>query len=97
MKTLFVFQFFFSPDQDVLVAMLTLLEHVDSLGDASIVLAPSAVVNTFCRHHSDCNDVSQVKQIVNHLETKTIEMLSVDLTIRKNREMVCDFMFLIKK
>lgn len=66
--------------------MLTLLEHVED--DASIVLAPSAVVNTYCRQHSDCIEVATVKRIIDHLEAKILEILASDLSQRNNREKV---------
>lgn len=77
-----------SPDDDVLNSMYSLLQHIDDIGDASLVLTPSAVVNTFCRQHSDCGETARVKRIVDFLETKILGTLSDDLAKRNNREKV---------
>lgn len=73
----------------MLQALYTVLEHEVNNLEPIFILAPTAVVNTFCRNHGECDEYDVVKSFVHFLEVKTLEQLRQDHSIRRNREKVC--------
>lgn len=73
----------------MLHALYTVLENGIPNAEPIYILAPTAVVHTFCRNHRECDENEAVKDYVNLLETNTLERLETDLSLRKNREKVC--------
>lgn len=68
--------------------MYRLLEFAVLIDDASLVLTPSTVAHTFCRHHGECGETEQIRRIVDFLEREIIKLVASDLTNRHNRDKV---------
>lgn len=76
------------PDEQMLQALYTIIEQDTIDGDPIMVLAPTAVVHTYCRNHDSCHENEQVMQFVQYLEGKIEAYVKTDLSKRANREKV---------
>lgn len=79
----------------MLRALFSVLEQEVNNPQPIFILAPTAVVHTYCRMHGDCNENEAVKDYVSFLEENILDQLQTDLAVRKNREKVCNFMYFI--
>ncbi|XP_053673666.1 uncharacterized protein LOC128723926 [Anopheles nili] len=61
------------PNEEVLEAMLELIEHGKATGDQTYVLSATTVVNTFCKINPDCAEDEGVQSIVQFLESELLE------------------------
>ncbi|XP_055638867.1 uncharacterized protein LOC129776937 isoform X2 [Toxorhynchites rutilus septentrionalis] len=75
------------PNEEVLEAMLELVEHGKNIGEKEFILAATSVAHTFCTVHVDCTNSEGIQAIVHLLETDLIEQLAstAELT-RRQRE-----------
>ncbi|XP_053697453.1 uncharacterized protein LOC128744450 [Sabethes cyaneus] len=69
------FAYLTRPDEEVLEAMLELLEYGKENGEKSYILSATSVVHTFCAVHADCTNNDAVQSIVQFLETDLLEKL----------------------
>lgn len=71
----------------MLRALYTVIENEAMNSEPIFILGPTAVVHTFCKMH-ECAENYVVDGYVNFLETKALECLRKDLSIRAVREKV---------
>lgn len=75
------------PNEEVLEAMLELIEHGKSINEKNYILAATSVVHTFCTLHSECTHNENVQAIVQTLEKDILEALEgTSVKSRKQRE-----------
>lgn len=71
----------------MLRALFTVVENEAMNSEPIFILGPTAVVHTFCKNH-ECAENDVVNGYVNYLETKILEYLQKDLSVRAVREKV---------
>lgn len=76
------------PDEQMLQALFTVLEHEIKNPEPIFILSPTAVVHTYCRNHRDCGENDEVKNYIDFLERNTLDELKKNLLVRMNREKV---------
>uniref|UniRef100_A0A182NT55 Vitellogenin domain-containing protein n=1 Tax=Anopheles dirus TaxID=7168 RepID=A0A182NT55_9DIPT len=69
------FAYLTRPNEEVLEAMLELIEHGKAIDDQTYFLSATTVVHTFCRINSECAEVEAVQSIVQYLETELLETM----------------------
>lgn len=72
----------------MLRALFSVLEAELNNRHPIFILAPTAVVHTYCRNHGDCNEKEAVKDYVSFLEQNILDQLQKDLSQRTQREKV---------
>lgn len=76
------------PDEEMLNALYTMISQDNINSDPILILAPTAVVHTFCRNHNNCNENESVQKFVKYLERNVELYMKKDLSVRANREKV---------
>lgn len=71
------------PDEKIIEAMFSLIQHYENEPNPMFILIPSSVVHTFCRNMGDCKDSVVVSNIVKYLEGIVSNNLARDLSDRK--------------
>lgn len=80
------------PDEEMLEALYKVIAMDSIDADPLTILAPTAVVHTFCRNHDNCQENENVLKFVAYLEKHIENYLSKDLTKRIYKEKVrCTF------
>lgn len=83
------FAYLTRPNEDVLEAMLELMEHGKEIGEKNYILAATSVGNTFCKVNPDCDTSDGIQAIIQFLESNVQEKLQESSTwTRKERENV---------
>lgn len=76
------------PDEQMLQALYTIIKGDTIDADPIIILAPTAVVHTFCRNHDGCQENEHVLKYVDYLEGRIMAYMKRELSTRANREKV---------
>ncbi|GAB0088507.1 uncharacterized protein DMENIID0001_029540 [Sergentomyia squamirostris] len=74
------------PDEEVVGAMLSLIKHGKDISDPSYILAATAVVHTFCKYNSYCEESENVRKVVEYLEEEVERERSHSEYRRRTRE-----------
>uniref|UniRef100_A0A7G3AUB2 Putative lipoprotein n=1 Tax=Lutzomyia longipalpis TaxID=7200 RepID=A0A7G3AUB2_LUTLO len=74
------------PDDEVVGAMLTLIEYGKGVRNPSYVLASTAVVHSYCKHHANCHEKENVRKILQHLEQEIMTGMNYSTHTRKTKE-----------
>ncbi|XP_062546026.1 uncharacterized protein LOC134212310 [Armigeres subalbatus] len=83
------FAYLTRPNEDVLEAMLELMEHGKVIGEKNYILAATSVGYTFCKVNPDCEASDGIQSIVQYLESNLQEKLQdSSVMTRKDRENV---------
>uniref|UniRef100_A0A182J4N7 Vitellogenin domain-containing protein n=1 Tax=Anopheles atroparvus TaxID=41427 RepID=A0A182J4N7_ANOAO len=91
------FAFLTRPNEEVLEAMMELIEHASTIGDQLYFLPATTVVHTFCNvHPEDCAEVESVQQIVHFLESKLLELLGDEADLEQDRSQRASVILLLK-
>lgn len=72
-----------NPEEPVIDAMFSLLEHRDIDRDPVFVLVPTSVVHTHCKQFKNCENKASVQRIVKYLEQTVLKNLAEDLNKQK--------------
>ncbi|XP_055713060.1 uncharacterized protein LOC129807664 isoform X2 [Phlebotomus papatasi] len=74
------------PDEEVMGAMLTLIEYGKSVKNPSAILSATAVVHSFCKYHSECGTSENVRKIIDYLEHEIMTGMNQATHTRKDKE-----------
>lgn len=77
----------------MLNALYTMISQDNVNSDPIMILAPTAVVHTFCRNHNNCEENETVQKFVKYLEQNVELNMKKDLAVRVNREKVENTIF----
>ena len=72
-----------NPEEAVIDAMFSLLEHREIDRNPVYVLVPTSVVHTYCKQHKNCESKAAVQRIIKYLEQIVLKNLDEDLSIQK--------------
>lgn len=74
------------PDDEMLDALLRLMEHAEAHRTPKYILVGTSVAHTYCRNRRACSESPAIRQIVLFLENELKKSLIADFGMRSNRD-----------